>query len=490
MKNLSSCEVRIEIPGYPYSYKWENAFRKIFSDTLKVKIHESADFLQNNKFYFTNRPEVYLKASWGTEEAQKIRNLFGIGIIGTSPSISEVVVEPKETSQTERESIQQSEEVGQIVPKRYVFIPYKGFQLDNQERKNIQPQLLPPSNSQILPPRNLQLLLPSNIENSTNKPTTTVPPSSVLEVYKAHTSLIDVLSRNQFDNALLLLKYHLFKPDDEGKCCIIAVQNSNSLELTKLCLPDRQFLRDNPKYLETLRECALKRRSGSTSQEITMKMIEFLSDKDGVKDCPERDLFLREQFAHEMEKEGIRECEYTEDLAQRLSKEEINSLIERLPLEARRILRKYYSTNRGTISIVSSAIGARQFEEALLMVKYKMFKPFYYGDYYTKFRNGFGTCLDIMEISGEIAYSKGNNFLFELIKHTFPSQEYRNQHPERLQEFLASFAFQCAHFGKYSDSKFAIEIFQFLIHEGLNLEQIAKTSRPEVRKFLEENQLL
>ena len=72
-----------------------------------------------------------------------------------------------------------------------------------------------------------------------------------------------------------------------------------------------------------------------------------------------------------------------------------------------------------------------------------------------------------IQLKGE----RGDFLLKEFIKCTFPSEEYRMMHADKISEFLDYIAFHSAHGGIHADSTKAIEIFKFLADEGVDLKK-------------------
>ena len=312
-------------------------------------------------------------------------------------------------------------------------------------------------------------------------------PKDVLEIYQRYNSLKEVLLdtkdvANRVKNATLLIKHNLFKPDEEGLICklaLVACPPCLTLELIHYCLPNREYLQNHPKYLDELREISLKHKF------IPEDVISFLSDRDKVKNCPERDDFFYRQYLYEMKMAGASEGENFADflLRKKLPYSEYNLLISKLPIIIRKHLNQQWQ-------FIKQAIQDKNLEGALFCLEKKIVLPSFYANPDPNFF--FGLCHEIIKSHRAILMGYPTNIMTDLIKNTFPSREYCEANKKNLNEFLTGFALECVDIRIHFDKTCALEIFSFISENcGVNLNDLEKIcNNPGVTKFLKNNGFL
>jgi hypothetical protein len=322
-----------------------------------------------------------------------------------------------------------------------------------------------------------------------------LPPPEVRAIYQkyAKKTLIDSIKHGSGSDALPLLNYHLLKPDSEGECCKSAAARSLSLELIKKCLPNKQFLKEHPAFIGDLYKSAFDRSQPSEA------VLAFLSDREAIINCPERDAYLREDVEDEMHALGAQEGEYFEDLEKRLSPQERSFFLNRIPEEASRIAQlteKQTTHPMFDSNKLSQLIDSGHFEEGLNAINYKMYRPSYYHNphiinfpakelkYYK-----IGTCFIVYRHFQEILEKHGEPFFLDLIKKTFPSKEYLEQHPELLQKFLLDFVSDCVGRDVWSRET-TVKVLNFLTEEGVDLQEVSKKCPPAIVALMKKQRVI
>lgn len=315
-------------------------------------------------------------------------------------------------------------------------------------------------------------------------------PENVLKIYQKHrgASLKEFISRAPCDEISLLFKHHLYRPDDNGEVCrSIISKRGATLDLIKICLPDRQFLIENPKYIDDLYQLAIK------NPVIEQETILFFSNRDSVKNCHERDAYFLEWFKYEMRAVGASEGEWFEDFVKRkgLVLGEINLLISKFPAEVKRTFRSPsggYFLHRFVDFLGPQK---RDLEQTFIVIRYKINKPNYYKDFNERDCSTWGSFEYLISSLSQffvLGEERGSYLLRELIKETFPSEDYRKMHANKLNDVIDFWALHTAHFGLYSNTTKAVEIFQLLAKEGIDLKKVLQmTKHARVRDFLREH---
>lgn len=319
-------------------------------------------------------------------------------------------------------------------------------------------------------------------------------PKWVLFIYKKYSSLEDAVTKCP-DDALILIKYHLYRPDDKGYICKLALQSHQlvPLELIKLCLPSRAYLQEHPEKLDEL--CRLPKNG---KHEIS----HYLSDVEIAKNCPERDAYFVDWFKYEMKKIGALENEsYMDFLARKnLSHEEISNFISKCPLEIK-IISLGSSNNKDNFWYALSI--HKNFQHMILnpsvskiskieiydiALRYNLCSPLFYGETQPNRGIWFDTFSRVLEDCWYWGY--GDPRLMKLLKETFPSVEYRNSHPEKLSEYLDNIVWRiCYTMG--GNPHIALDLLKFLQNEGVDLQSIARSSKhPEIAKFLKQHGMM
>ncbi len=152
-----------------------------------------------------------------------------------------------------------------------------------------------------------------------------------------YNNLFDLLSDRHYDNqdtklqdAMLLVKHHLFRPDETGMCCKRLIEDpvlrNVPLEFFQQCLPDKNYLLKNPKFVDDLRNAALAKAKAPAHLEISRDIIEFLFDRDSVLNCKVRDEYFYNVYQYEMKMVGALNGEYLVDLEKRKPQVNIESV--------------------------------------------------------------------------------------------------------------------------------------------------------------------
>ncbi len=318
----------------------------------------------------------------------------------------------------------------------------------------------------------------------------------VFEIYlenKRYT-LEEIIQKNRFKEALLLLKHHLYRPDENGICCKWAVAKGAPLELIKMCLPDRQFLTNNPVYLDDLFKKAWLQYN--TQPEI----LSFFSDRDALKNCPERDQYFKDWFSYEIMTFGAKEGEWFEDFIKRkqMSAAEKTFLIEKLPIEIRRMFghKGHYQWELKFDHFLMP--NTSNHEHALISLKYLLYKPTYHKNFSEKNQNSWGSFERLLygyPLTGE----RGNFLFMELFKRLIPSeQDITNDSAARnnLFNFWVSRVIAIGQQWnidsniKAAQLALARELLEFLTSRGVDLNKVAETTTYQwVKDFLKKQNL-
>ena len=337
------------------------------------------------------------------------------------------------------------------------------------------------------------------LSTTTIKAKSALFPDDVLVIYRKYKNmdLQKIITKGaEIHEISLLLKYHLVRPDESGVCCKILVDGRGGvpLELIQKCLPDRQFLSENPKYIDDLLNSAL------LNWQSTPNVIAFFSDREAVKDCSVRDAYFMDWYQHELKMAGARPEEGLHDFLKRASRssQEIPHLLAKFPFEVKRLcgypnilvlpseMLDHYSLSYHQPVIT-------KYEHALIALKYKISKPIYYSKTLEKTSAEPGFAGQLIAGMGNLLSfgERGEYLLMELLQRTFPTEEYRILHNKQEQiAFLNFCAFHAAHCGQNKPDQ-AVRVFRFLSGKGIDLNEIAtNTKHVHVRKFLQDHELL
>jgi hypothetical protein len=314
-------------------------------------------------------------------------------------------------------------------------------------------------------------------------------PKWVFFIYQNYSNLTDAINKSPED-ALILLKYHLYRPDEKGGHCFSVIRSlsrsctQTSLELIKICLPCKIYLHEHPGFIDELYKVAV------SAEEIhpTRKGIAyFLSDSNRVKNCPERDAYFIDWFNYEMQKQGAQDGEFLSEFVKRkniTTMTEWKKFSSKFPPEisglsflgsffwlelhnSGRYKRNYY------LDIYESAF------------RYKLCPPLFYGE----IQPNKGIWSDTFSLIFQDCWSEDPRFM-ELLKKTFPSPEYRYSHPEKLNEYLDKIVWHICQ-NRSNNSYIALKVLSFLQNEGIDLQVIAKSSKHiEISKFLKEHEII
>jgi len=147
------------------------------------------------------------------------------------------------------------------------------------------------------PPDTDQILRGINDDNYISSKQQRVPesaksfdiPSHVLTLFRKYKNLEEAVTKKNVQgqmDALTLLTYHLYRPDEKGEICKKAIENRfyTPIELVKICLPCREYLKTHPQVIDQLYTAALH----SGKEEI----IRFLYDRQKIINCAERDRYF------------------------------------------------------------------------------------------------------------------------------------------------------------------------------------------------------
>ena len=287
-------------------------------------------------------------------------------------------------------------------------------------------------------------------------------PQWVLFVYAKYKDLPDAINRNPGD-ALILLKYHLFRPDEHGQNCIQALESRMKcpIELIKICLPNKKYLKENSRLLDLLYKSALK--SGNA------EYANFFLYPEQVINCPERDAYFIEWYNYELRRLGKEEHENLLDFLKRKPVNQyLKALVQKLPSELRPLLQHGLSDKNR----YWESWGLQNFETAYAAIKYNICPSLYYWEV----QPNKGIWHDSFSCLISRYGRSGDSRVLELMPILFPSNELREQHPENLTEFLDHTVWEIYHIAKVNE-KTALEMLQFLKNAGIDLHAIAQKSK-------------
>lgn len=223
-----------------------------------------------------------------------------------------------------------------------------------------------------------------------------------------------------------MVKYHLYRPDEKGQCALIVACRDVPLELVQLCLPDYQYLTDNPSYLDELLKNA------RLNHQVKPELLSFLSDREAIKCCPQRDAYFKEWVDFEMHAAGAEKGEWYEDFVSRKkpSGAELLLLVSKFPLEARRVFSNNPFGQFGTSCSLNGFLfhQGRDLERALIVLKYSFSKPTYFTNFNNEKLGQRGSFELLLEHCSGISGERNNYLFAELWKRTIPSEEYRKSH--------------------------------------------------------------
>lgn len=314
-------------------------------------------------------------------------------------------------------------------------------------------------------------------------------PEIPLEVLKIHQkyagmSLNKMIDGRNFNDALILIKYHLLRPDEMGLCAKNAAEKGGPLELIKLCLPDFLYLNQNPICIDQILDAAKK------SRDTKPGVIAFLLDRTAVKNCVERDSYFKEWFDYEMKMAGAKENEWFEEFAKRNGNvAELNLLISKLPAEAR------YAFIKGNISynwhlnlnhfLRNDGAGfSRNYEYALIALRYSIYKPTYYKDADVRIDISARGSFEWLLSGSPSRDDRGYFVWLELWKRLIPSKEYRDAHPKTLDLLYSYWVHRIIEQSRAGENnEKVIELLKLLEREGVNMKNVPLRT-PFAKEFL------
>jgi hypothetical protein len=77
-EEVNLCTITLPHNGIPYNFKWEELLKRIFWTLLKVKIHDTPDFLKDKRFQHNPILSADLKLTWKFQQSKAIKSLLGL----------------------------------------------------------------------------------------------------------------------------------------------------------------------------------------------------------------------------------------------------------------------------------------------------------------------------------------------------------------------------------------------------------------------------
>jgi hypothetical protein len=294
-------------------------------------------------------------------------------------------------------------------------------------------------------------------------------------------------------DALIILKHHLCRPDDMGKMCMLALEQGSrtSLELVQLCLPSKSYLERNPKFIDDLYLLSLHHKSQP-------EVRHFLFDKEAVLHCFRRDQYFVDWFNYELRREGAFPGEKYMDFILRTKKDlgfyffsKCPSEIKELHLQSSRWTPQEFWFHIHNIQRFDPSYGYNNKINAYeITLKYNLCSPVFYAEVLESnnkvWKDTFSYFLEDCYYWGH-----GDPRFNTYMKEFFPDRDYFDRHPEKLKAYLDDIVWKsCRSYG-YTHPEIGINILTFLKNEGVNLKEIAQESKhPETIKFLKDNGLI